>query len=150
MLILLDSLAVTAIDIIMDPVIVNSPDWKIISWEWTNGGSYFGVPLGNFVGWFIVAMIVSTTYRSFEYMATSNPTSLERHFYILPVIGYGVLILGFCIKALELQLYEVAFIGLSVSLPLVIINFFLFAIWLRGSGLLRALYAHRRAANDHR
>jgi putative membrane protein len=121
-LILLDGLAVTAIDLVMDPVIVNSPDWRLVSWRWLDGGEYFGVPIGNFLGWFIVALSASGLFRIFEYVAPPYHAKLKQSYYILPVIGYAMLGLGFISKALELDMPVVALVGIAVMIPMVLAN----------------------------
>ena len=50
---LLASFVMTAWDLSMDPV------WADIdhAWVWLNGGSYYGVPISNFFGWFLTVYI---------------------------------------------------------------------------------------------
>ena len=40
----------TAWDLFLDPQMTTEGYWR-----WPNGGSYRGVPISNFVGWFVVA-----------------------------------------------------------------------------------------------
>ena len=50
---LLASFVMTAWDLSMDPV------WADIdhAWVWLSGGSYYGVPISNFLGWFLTAYV---------------------------------------------------------------------------------------------
>lgn len=46
------------LDLAMDAVAVRVPFW-----EWTPPGAWFGVPLGNFLGWHLVALFFTITYQ---------------------------------------------------------------------------------------
>ena len=45
--------ALTAWDVALDPQMVG-----LGIWEWPNGGAYFGIPLINFAGWFLVGSLL--------------------------------------------------------------------------------------------
>ncbi len=47
------ALGMVACDLALDPVAVS-----LGLWSWERPGSYFGVPWGNFVGWWVVSMII--------------------------------------------------------------------------------------------
>jgi lycopene beta-cyclase len=51
-------LAMAAWDLYLDPQMVG---WQF--WAWDESGQYFGIPLQNFVGWFIVAALVTLAVR---------------------------------------------------------------------------------------
>lgn len=59
-LIFTDVLIMVGIDLFLDPVLV-----KLGAWKWVNGGPYFGVPLENFIGWFVVSLVISIIVRKF-------------------------------------------------------------------------------------
>jgi uncharacterized membrane protein len=103
LLILADGLAVTAIDLVMDPVSVREG-----SWMWRDGGPYFGVPLGNFVGWFCVTAIVSASFRLFEYLRPMPAPSIGRSAPLLPVLGYMLIGLDFLAGSISFDLFPVA------------------------------------------
>lgn len=54
----LSALAMTAWDLFLDPMMVT---WGI--WDWQYHGSYFGIPLTNFLGWFIVSALITVIIR---------------------------------------------------------------------------------------
>ena len=56
---LLDGFCATAWDLIMDPVMVNI----LNVWVWEEGGEFFNIPMSNFLGWILVAALISLTYR---------------------------------------------------------------------------------------
>ncbi|MEK7079638.1 MAG: carotenoid biosynthesis protein [Patescibacteria group bacterium] len=111
LLVLLDGYFVVAIDLFLDPIAVKSGNWT-----WLEGGSYFGVPWGNFFGWFLVVIIVSSIFRTYEYFISSKLKVFDRSILIIPALGYGVTAL----------LYGPPFIGSLFMLPQVVINLFLF------------------------
>lgn len=55
---LLAGAAMTAWDLYLDPQMVG---WNF--WAWDTSGAYFGIPLGNFAGWFAVAALVTLIVR---------------------------------------------------------------------------------------
>ena len=52
--VLLAALAITLWDLFLDPQMVG---WGF--WEWEQPGSYFGIPLVNFLGWFLVSALIT-------------------------------------------------------------------------------------------
>ncbi|MCX6732393.1 MAG: carotenoid biosynthesis protein [Candidatus Roizmanbacteria bacterium] len=119
--IFLDGLIVVALDLFLDPIAVWSGNWK-----WLEGGSYFGVPIGNFVGWFIVFIIASGIFRTSEYFFPRKEIKHNKSLYFLPVLGYGLLAITFAFKAVRFHMYDFARLGLCLMIPIVIFNLFLF------------------------
>jgi len=54
----LSALAMTAWDLLMDPMMVS---WEM--WEWQNPGGYFGIPWSNYLGWLLVAAAITAIIR---------------------------------------------------------------------------------------
>ncbi len=52
--ILVSALALVAWDLLLDPQMVH---WDL--WQWADPGRYFGIPLSNYAGWFLVAIILT-------------------------------------------------------------------------------------------
>ncbi|MEK7633532.1 MAG: carotenoid biosynthesis protein [Patescibacteria group bacterium] len=121
LLVFIDGLVVTAIDLFMDPLQV-----KTGSWTWLDGGPYFGVPIGNFIGWFIVTVMVTGLFRTFEYFFPTKKEEFNKSIFIVPVLGYGFLALSFALSAIKYQMLNLAIIGSLLMLPTVILNLFLF------------------------
>ncbi|PIZ66155.1 hypothetical protein COY14_00820 [Candidatus Roizmanbacteria bacterium CG_4_10_14_0_2_um_filter_36_9] len=112
LLIVVDALIVVAIDLFMDPVQVAQGNWS-----WPNGGPYFGIPIGNFVGWIVITIISTGIVRSYEYF---HPTISNAHksLLMIPVLGYGLLYLTFFSQAIDLDLISVALLGTVTMLPI--------------------------------
>jgi uncharacterized membrane protein len=54
----LSALAMTAWDLLIDPMMVA---WGM--WVWENPGAYFGIPWGNFLGWLLTAGLITAIIR---------------------------------------------------------------------------------------
>lgn len=120
LLVIIDGCVVTFIDLFLDPIAV-----KQTTWMWVDKGPYFGIPISNFIGWFMVTVLATGIFRSFEYM---NPQKLQEQFpllYIVPVLGYGVIWLLYTIVALRLEMPYIALVGALLMLPIVLSNVFL-------------------------
>ena len=114
-----DGLVVTAIDLFMDPLQV-----KLGHWTWIEGGSYFGVPLGNFVGWFIVTVFVTGIFRTFEYFFPDTKTAFSKSIFLIPILGYAVLMLSFIFLSIQCRMYDLALIGTALMLPTIMVNIY--------------------------
>ena len=85
------------IDIVIDPVALRGDRWFLGSiYGYPDPGVYFGVPLANFLGWFVVGFLAMTGYRRVDHWWTSLPPcpSPVPAGYLLLGCGlyYGVLI----------------------------------------------------------
>ena len=120
-LILLDVFIVVAIDLFMDPLQVKSG-----SWTWLSPGPYFGIPLGNFLGWGAVTAIVTGLFRTFEYFKPSPfPPRLKKTF-LLAVFGYTLLCLNFLFSAIKFRFFLLALIGSLAMFPPVTLSLYFF------------------------
>lgn len=124
LLVLADGLAVTAIDLLMDPIEV-----KAGVWQWLNGGSYFGVPLGNFIGWFGVTITVTGTFRLFEYYRFREQRNTNM--ILLPVLGYLLVGINFVLGALKYDLTWLALIGTITIIAPSLVNLFLYRRYIK-------------------
>jgi uncharacterized membrane protein len=129
MLIAGDGLVVVAIDLLMEPLHVMARNWT-----WLDGGPYYGIPVGNFVGWFVVAAMTTCIFRTFEYFSPPKPATIDKSALLIPVIGYGMLCLVFVFLAVMVQLPRLAATGFFTMFPIVIANLVLFS---RGKRSLR-------------
>ena len=86
------ALVMTSWDFCMDPV------WSTIvrAWIWIDGGSYFGVPISNFVGWYGNVFVI---YLLFAIYSTGRSRTLRTEavpakFWKAAVLFYGVSVFG--------------------------------------------------------
>jgi putative membrane protein len=117
----LDGLAVLLIDLIMDPLQVAAGNW-----QWLEPGAFYGVPWGNFLGWFLVTVIASGIFRSLEYYLPPEKGEDTGSAVLIPVIGYGLLGPGLAVTAIKLDTPELIPIG-SILLALALGNLLLFS-----------------------
>ncbi|MSU45068.1 MAG: carotenoid biosynthesis protein [Candidatus Zambryskibacteria bacterium] len=121
MLIVGDGLTVTTIDLFMDPIQV-----KAGAWVWLHGGAYFGVPLGNFVGWFIVTIVVTATFRLFEYFYPQKFLPLNKPIFLIPIMIYTVFAFSYALSAIQFGLYNLAFVGSFIMFSLISVNLYFY------------------------
>jgi uncharacterized membrane protein len=57
--VILSSTWMTAIDLVIDPLAANQLGY----WRWAQSGWYYGIPLHNFAGWFVVSVLIFTLIR---------------------------------------------------------------------------------------
>lgn len=87
------AVAATAWDVVADPQMARTG-----LWIWDRGGDFFGVPIQNFVGWWITSFIVLILYHTVA--RTLPPQPISDHspsFAMLPIIAYSGLSLSFII-----------------------------------------------------
>ena len=121
LLAVLDGLLVTAIDLAMDPICV-----KAGLWSWTPTGPFFGVPLGNFLGWFVVAALSTSVFRTVEYVRPLPERSLPPALTVLPVLGYGLIGVGLVLEGWIYGLRELLVLPALTIGPAVLLNIVLF------------------------
>jgi putative membrane protein len=56
----LAALWMTAIDLVIDPLAANQLGY----WRWAGSSAYYGIPLRNFAGWFVVSLIIFMVVNS--------------------------------------------------------------------------------------
>ncbi len=103
----LSALAMTAWDLVMDPLMVAGGHWV-----WQVKGEYFGIPVHNYVGWLVTTFCVYLFYRLVAVCLAECPWGESSpRFQALPVWAYVATWLGFAAMALEGGLPGVALAG---------------------------------------
>jgi len=113
---LFDGFIVLIFDIFIDPVAV-----KYGLWRWGNYRvSYFDVPIGNFVGWYIIATTTTLFLRSIDIIF---PTEINKFWLnLVPYIFLFIILILFIISLILLNI-DSALMGLIISSPINIILF---------------------------
>jgi len=93
---LLAAVLIAAWDLAMDPI------WSTVmhAWIWRNGGRYFGVPITNFFGWYLVVYII---YQSFALYVRNRPNvsqPLPPNYWHLPIVFYATSAAGNLVLAI--------------------------------------------------
>lgn len=107
----LTALITLAWDLGLDPVAVNL-GW----WIWERGGEYFGVPIGNFIGWLIISFIVVFIFKLFferEYLEKETAADYA------PLVCYTLLCFSTIFLALSLGRTLFAFITFASMFPII-------------------------------
>jgi putative membrane protein len=73
-------------DVVMDP----SGSTLARAWVWYDSGGYFGVPLSNFLGWFLVTYLYSQAFSFLLYARRALPPYPSRpySFWLWPILLY--------------------------------------------------------------
>jgi uncharacterized membrane protein len=88
---LVSAVVMVAQDLIIDPIMSGS---IVKAWVWQNGGSYFGVPARNYLGWIITSFVIYLIYRLFEWRVNPRPMGpINNIFVTMPLLMYGSLII---------------------------------------------------------
>ncbi|MBI4373848.1 MAG: carotenoid biosynthesis protein [Deltaproteobacteria bacterium] len=79
----LPALFMTLLDILTDPLAVRGDQWFLGKiFYYPNGGIYFGVPLSNFAGWFLVGLVIFSLFGLFERTLQLKPSPCRK-----PILG---------------------------------------------------------------
>jgi uncharacterized membrane protein len=87
---LIAAVVMTAWDLAMDPVWAN----LVHAWIWENGGAYFGVPVSNFLGWYLTNFLIYLSFALLVRRRSPGPAARPRGFWSSAVVCYGVVALG--------------------------------------------------------
>jgi len=85
------SLMMVLLDVVVDPLAVRGDRWFLGKiFYYPSGGLYFGVPLSNFMGWFLVAFAILYSYHFLEKKIFARQPPLRAHF-LGPLFYWGIL-----------------------------------------------------------
>ncbi len=94
----------TVIDLLIDPLAAHPFNF----WNWLEAGSYYGIPLRNFLGWFVVSVVIFSTEKIIFRTRRLNHQWIR-------VIGLGILAL-YIICAFGYGFYLAGVIGIGLGL----------------------------------
>ncbi len=86
------ALAITAWDLSLDPRMVQDGYWV-----WHQGGPYFGIPISNYVGWFVTALVIFGVWSigGIDHLPLTIDHSQSSHSMVnLPMLAYLIVWLG--------------------------------------------------------
>jgi len=72
------------------------PDWATVdhAWIWRDGGPFFGVPISNFLGWYLTAYLFYQAFALYCRARPVPPPPTSRSYWRAPILFYGVCALG--------------------------------------------------------
>lgn len=143
------ALLMTWLDVVIDPLTVHGERWFLGRiYYYPEGGIYFGVPLSNFVGWFVVGVTTIRLYQIWE--RRSVPSNVRatgvRHLpysgLLEPLVYLGILIFNL---TLTFWIGEplLGTVGIMIYIPVVVL-FLVHVFDRRRRATNEDLAAHRR------
>ena len=122
---LLASFLMMYLDIIIDPVALRGDRWFLGKiYYYPNGGSYFGITLANFLGWYFVCAAILRVYSLVEarFKLESTRRILSYRYKALAPVGLYFGILGFNLfMTFWIGEKELGVVGAIIILPLVVL-----------------------------
>ncbi len=100
---LLAAFIMVAWDFSMDPV------WSTVvrAWIWTKGGVYFGVPLSNFLGWYLTVYLIFQLFALYLLRRSITPRGLPHNYWHLAILFYAVSAAGNVLLAVPRPAFSV-------------------------------------------
>ena len=122
---LLASFLMMYLDIIIDPVALRGDRWFLGKiYYYPNGGSYFGITLANFLGWYFVCAVILRLYSwvELQFKLDSVKGVLNYRYKALAPVGLYFGILGFNLfMTFWIGEKELGIVGAIIILPLIIL-----------------------------
>jgi putative membrane protein len=124
---LLASFLMTYLDIIIDPVALQGDRWFLGKiYYYPEGGSYFGITIANFLGWFFVCLAIIRIFvrleRSIFKSGDRAPSGVtDYRFKALGSVGLYFGVLGFNLfMTFWIGEIELGIVGIFIILPLIL------------------------------
>ncbi len=102
-------MAMTAWDLVMDPVMVSAGNWV-----WDTSGVYFGIPLQNFWGWWLTVFV---TFALYQLLSGRSVQPADARFDRQALTSYLVTALGIVGVCLIIGAGNLALIGFFAMIP---------------------------------
>ena len=107
-------------DVVIDPVALQGERWFLGQvYTYPDGGVYFGVPLSNFAGWFLVALTILVVYELGARRLVHSEPPLRAP-WLGPAFYYGILTF-ILVVAISIGEYGIAAASLLLHTPIVIL-----------------------------
>lgn len=135
LMVALDATAVVCIDLLLDPLVI-----RLGWWRWVHGGGFFGVPLTNFVGWFLIVAVSTGAFRIFEYLRPDRRVNADESIHVMPLVGYAMVGIMLVSWASRSGMADLAWQGGTPMGVMTLAGLGAFARWaLTRAGLVRAV-----------
>ena len=110
-------LIMTAWDLVLDPLMVARGHWV-----WEVKGAYFGIPLQNYLGWWLTSVLILALYSWGSHRWTLREPHPGLHFERLAVASYAITGFGSVIGAVFEGLGGPALAGFLAMFPWILIS----------------------------
>ncbi len=146
---LLGVLFFVLLDVIIDPVALRGNRWFLGQiYGYPEPGLYFGVPISNFVGWFIVGFVMIRALQMIDrFLEKKRARDWSTHrlrwrYVVGPSLYFGVLLFNLSVT-FSIGEYTLAWVGLFIVLAQVSLLYLLLKGNLSRGATDRALQAHQ-------
>lgn len=106
------AIVMVAWDLVLDPLMVAHGYWT-----WSKSGPYFGIPVSNFIGWWVTSFVILLVFLALARIPESSLGRLRGRFGVLPVITYGATGLISVVTAWDLGLVGPSIVATFAMLP---------------------------------
>lgn len=113
----LGALVMTAWDLAMDPLMVAGGYWV-----WDIKGAYFGIPLQNYLGWWLTTFVTFTLFQFLGRALPANHNAESSIFDRLAITSYVVIGLSNIITVIRIDLGGAGLAGTFAMLPWVLLS----------------------------
>ena len=122
------------IDIVIDPVALRGDRWFLgLIYGYPDSGVYFGVPLANFLGWFVVGFLAMVGYRVVDQGWASMPPTpspiLTGNLLLGCGLYYGVLVFNLAVT-FWIEEWLLGMTGLFIYIPVTVLVIWKILGWL--------------------
>lgn len=138
------------LDIIIDPVALRGDKWFLGQiYGYPEGGSYFGVPISNFAGWFAVGFVLIYALQKIDkYLERKNSRDYCGYRYpwryvIGPALYLGIMLFNLSVTFF-IQEYTLGWTGIFILLLPAILLCSILKLKLKDGNLKNALAVHLR------
>ncbi len=145
---LLGALFFVLLDVIIDPVALRGGRWFLGQiYGYPQPGFYFGVPVSNFIGWFVVGYVLVWTLQIIDRLLDKRGTrdwsgrKLTRAYAIGPSLYFAVLLFNLSVT-LSIGEYTLALVGLLIAVAQLLFLYFLLTGNLARGSAACAVEAH--------
>lgn len=111
-----DAWVVTSMDLYLDPITTLRGNWV-----WIDGGAYFGVPVGNFAGWFAVSFTVCALFRAYGCFRAEAPQTTGGFVHLTAGLSYLLLAVMFTVYTCSIHRFDIALAGLAATAPVALL-----------------------------
>jgi uncharacterized membrane protein len=111
------SLAMTAWDLAMDPMMVAGGHWV-----WDEPGAYFNIPIHNYAGWWVTIFVVFFLFFIIGKITPANLVMVDPSYDRQATLSYAITGLSTIIVDIQIGLAGPALVGIFAMLPWVILG----------------------------
>ena len=111
------AIVMTAWDLVMDPMMVAGDHWV-----WEEPGAYFGIPIQNYLGWFVTTFVTFWLFLTLARIHPEQQDSSSDSFKQLAVWSYAIVGVSTILTDFLFGLDGPALVGIFAMLPWVLMG----------------------------